>query len=169
MPANASSIARLLIAVVLLTHRWSPSEGHHHHQHRYPQDFVGEVDHAPKESDDVLWIMGDGGQPVSGLQSLLERIIYNRNKLTNQMEMNAHQLDSETNERDSMASTEDNQQSPRIPQTTSPRTFAKRGIGLISLAVALAQNNTSYSKPRMQPVDLSAYPRRARFFIATMG
>ncbi|KAK7081137.1 hypothetical protein SK128_002600 [Halocaridina rubra] len=45
----------------------------------------------------------------------------------------------------------------------------KRGIGLFSLAVALAQRPTPPSKPMMHPVDLSAYPRRARFFIATMG
>ncbi|XP_071525293.1 uncharacterized protein [Panulirus ornatus] len=46
---------------------------------------------------------------------------------------------------------------------------AKRGIGLFSLAIALAQKPTSPPEPKMHPADLSAYPRRARFFVATMG
>ncbi|XP_042232760.1 uncharacterized protein LOC121873318 [Homarus americanus] len=49
------------------------------------------------------------------------------------------------------------------------RRAAKRGIGLFSLAFALAQKPTNAPKPRRHPIDISAYPRRARFFVASMG
>nr|XP_045620231.1 uncharacterized protein LOC123771652 [Procambarus clarkii] len=45
----------------------------------------------------------------------------------------------------------------------------KRGIGLFSLAYALAQKPIRPPRPMLNPVDFSAYQRRARFFMATKG
>ncbi|KAK8732152.1 hypothetical protein OTU49_007211 [Cherax quadricarinatus] len=74
---------------------------------------------------------------------------------------------STTSGQDNIASKSD--QDERAHWSWVPPRQTKRGIGLFSLAFALAQKPTSPPQPMMHPVDLSEYPRRARFFVATMG